>query len=253
VKPAEPLVDGMVQRNEMLTASLITATVKRLDDVFEPEFSCDLMKIDVEGHELQVLRGMPRIIGNSPRLKILFENLSDDSDAKNAIEALLRQSGFCLYEVGSSASLRLLGPGELAQVFGYAIAARDDAADEMTSGIRFSIYPRQLFHSRDTLRKLSRDRFVAAGGPGQLLFYGPYWFLPRGIWRVKIHGQLSGKVAMTIATRFGHRVAEFQLGPKTTDAVFISEHDLVHFECAGRGLAETSEVSIERMDLTREG
>jgi hypothetical protein len=64
---------------------------------------------------------------------------------------------------------------------------------------------------------------------------------------------LSGRIAMTIATRFGHKVAEFQLGPETTDAVFISEHDLVHFECVGRGLDEMSEVSIDRIDLVREG
>src|SRR5256885_16158060 len=51
----------------------------RLDDLLGPDFRCNLVKIDVEGHELQVLDGMKRIVENSPDIKILFEKLTPNS------------------------------------------------------------------------------------------------------------------------------------------------------------------------------
>ncbi len=45
-------------------------SVVRLDGFFRKDFTCDLVKIDVEGHELQALRGMERILANSAQVRV---------------------------------------------------------------------------------------------------------------------------------------------------------------------------------------
>jgi FkbM family methyltransferase len=40
---------------------IVDSELRRLDDVLGPEFSCDLVKIDVEGHEINVLRACDRL------------------------------------------------------------------------------------------------------------------------------------------------------------------------------------------------
>jgi len=233
-------------------AHLISAKVKRLDDVFGSDFSCDVVKIDVEGHELQVMRGMSRILANSPDIKIVFENLGPDIQTRNAIERFLSAAGLALYAIEANASLRLLPPGEFDRFVGYVLATRRENVGDLLRRARFSIYPRQLFHATETLRELSKDRLRAGGITGQLLFHGPYWFLPRGVWRLKLHGSIRDNVALMIATRFGHKVAAFTLSEGETEGTFVSEHDLVHFECAGRALTDGCEISIERLELIRE-
>lgn len=57
--------------------------VHPLDSVFEHNFKCDLVKIDVEGHELNVLRGMREILARSPDVKVLYEKLGVGNQGVN--------------------------------------------------------------------------------------------------------------------------------------------------------------------------
>jgi FkbM family methyltransferase len=45
----------------------------RLDDIISPGLTVDVMKVDVEGHELGVLKGAADIIQRSPDIKIIVE------------------------------------------------------------------------------------------------------------------------------------------------------------------------------------
>jgi hypothetical protein len=51
----------------------VTVAAVRLDDVIPQDLAVDVMKIDVEGHELSVLRGARAVIGRSPNLNLIME------------------------------------------------------------------------------------------------------------------------------------------------------------------------------------
>ena len=51
----------------------INVDMIRLDDIISPELAVDVMKIDVEGHELRVLKGAVNILKRSPEIKIILE------------------------------------------------------------------------------------------------------------------------------------------------------------------------------------
>src|SRR5205814_6459582 len=44
-----------------------------IDDFLPPDLAVDLVKIDVEGHEPMVLRGMEKTIARSPNIRIVIE------------------------------------------------------------------------------------------------------------------------------------------------------------------------------------
>lgn len=51
----------------------ITIEVTRLDDIIGPDQRLDVVKIDVEGAELDVLAGMDRLVQENPDLAIVAE------------------------------------------------------------------------------------------------------------------------------------------------------------------------------------
>jgi FkbM family methyltransferase len=53
--------------------SIINVEARRLDDLLADGTSVDLMKIDVEGHELAALRGAERVVAQSVDIKIIME------------------------------------------------------------------------------------------------------------------------------------------------------------------------------------
>jgi FkbM family methyltransferase len=224
--------------------------VKRLDDVVGDDFTCDLVKIDAEGHELFILQGMAKLIARAPALKILFENFLEKDDVpKTDVEHLLRSTGMTLYAVGGDAVLRPLAEGALTTFDGYVLAARAEAIGEALDRRRFSAYPAQL-RSNSAIRH-DRERLIASGEAGHTLFFGPYWLLPRGHWRLRLEGDLGSGIALTLATRGGIAVHEFTLNNQRREARFAAGHDLMQFECVGRALADGCRAEIERIDFFR--
>ncbi len=232
------------QKDEMLLH------VRRMDDVFDEGFSCDLMKIDVEGHELFVFRGMERILKRSPKLKIVFENLeSADAAPKRELEALLRQCGLSLYAIGGDACLQLLPEGALLDFDGYVLAALASEVGFDLCRRRLTIYPRQLHAG--AADEQSSERLVAHGDARDVLFYGPYWFLARGGWRLRVEGDLGSGINLSIVTRSRVVLEKFKLTNTDREKYFTTERDLVHFECVGRARRNGTRVAIERIELAR--
>lgn len=229
----------------------VNSELRRLDDVLGPDFSCDLVKIDVEGHELNVLKGMRKIVGNSPQIKILFEKLSPNLGTEEALEEYFRESGFDLYGVGDDASLEKLVAGSLRERGGYVLATRRGAIEESPKRSRFSIYPGQLLvpaphpaTPRGPMRGVK---------PGAILFHGPYWFLRKGVWRFKLYGAIRGAISFILQERFGYHVLGFPMKEGQSEYVFILNRDLVHFECVARSATEGAEIELDRLEFIREG
>jgi hypothetical protein len=57
----------------LASADSVEVDVVRLDDVLPPDIAVDLLKIDVEGHELDVLLGARQVIARSPQIRIVME------------------------------------------------------------------------------------------------------------------------------------------------------------------------------------
>lgn len=231
--------------------SAISTETRKLDTLFGPDFHCDLVKIDVEGHELSVLEGMRTIVENSPDIKILFEKLVVNAGSENELQTYFRSAGFNLYAVCADASLTLLEDGALAPWSGYVLATRPGAMRDGLKRARFSIYGAQLWSPTGPANEAGP--YIRAGNKDDLLFHGPYWFLPSGIWRLKFHGTLSGTLRFEILHRFGHRVLEFPFSEGQTEHVLVVPRALVHFECAAYAASPVADVNIERLEFILEG
>ena len=91
---------------------------------------------------------------------------------------------------------------------------------------------------------------LKSNGPiGQIAFHGPYWFLPRGQYHIRLHGELKGDLAMTIATRFGYPLTACMFANGATSSAFIVERDAVLFECVARPATDGTELSLHRIEI----
>jgi FkbM family methyltransferase len=230
---------------------LVRSRVQRLDDVLDASATVDLMKIDVEGHELAVLRGMQQVMARSPQLKILFENLGQHMDRSSQIEDALRPHCFQLYAITNDSQLSPLAPGELANFSGYVLAARPGQVNTLDRR-RFSIYPSQL-HVPGKPPSGPGDVLVSEGMPEQTLFYGPYWFLRRGAWRLDIHGMIEGDIEVILAERYGYAALSQRMSAAQMQWQFINERNLIQFEVIARPASAKARVEIERIELVRLG
>ena len=243
-------------QGEIAGHTLVKSEIKKLDDVFGRDFRCDLVKIDVEGHELNVLNGMREIVGNSPRIKILFEKLVPNIGNEADLEQYFAALGFALYAVGPDATLAELAEGGLRGWGGYALAApRGLIGEDALNRSRFSIYARQLWRSPALAANSAAvpDGHFSASAAGALLFHGPYWFLKRGRWRFKLHGRICGAAKFSLLERFGYTVSSFTLEAGQSEQVVTLRRDLVHFECAAYAASADAEIDIDRIEFIREG
>lgn len=230
----------------------IISEFRTIDECLGQDFVCDLVKIDVEGHELEVLKGMRSTIERSKEIKLIFEKFGHDAGPEAEIEALLRGLGLDLFGIETDAHIRRLAPGELRSFSGYALATRPVEGLDATNRMHFSIFPRQLFVPPSHQSGCDRDALRATGRNAEILFHGPYWFLGRGAYRLSFSGDIAGELEITIAARFGFPVNTFVFDANIKIGAFIAELDLVKFEIIGRtNGAETSiilrELHIERI------
>jgi FkbM family methyltransferase len=232
-------------------ASTVQSAVHRLDTVLPPGTAVDLVKIDVEGHELDVLRGMPRTIADSPDIVILFEKLDRNTGSEGPSEAFLAGLGLQLFGVGQGARLVRVGGDTFAGWSGYLLASRESSLGSLDRA-RFSIYPEQLFVPRVTSRDAGGLLAAAATAMDrEVLFHGPYWLLRRGVWRLRIHGQVAGRLEITIAERYGRAFAVFPWDAASTHHDFIVDHDLIHFECVARAATAGASVKFDTLEFQR--
>jgi len=70
--------------------------VKPLDDVF-PTGEFELLKIDVEGHELKLIQGAHRLLGQKRVRHVIYE---DHSQGKSGIPEILTGHGYTIYSIG---------------------------------------------------------------------------------------------------------------------------------------------------------
>jgi FkbM family methyltransferase len=225
--------------------------VSPVDRLLEDLPQFHLAKIDVEGHELHVLRGMRRLLERSPDAVILFEKLGEDTGIEGDLISYFQEVGMALYRIDGVT----LVPVDLARFRldqAYFLAARPAriALDFVRHFI--DLYPAD-FYSLNA--QVSGDTLVSQGEvvPSSVVFHGPYWYLPRGSWRISVIGRVDFPMQIVLAEKFGYRVAEFVASAEQLTCDFIIANDLTQFEVIGRALGGAVSFAIERIRLTRLG
>jgi FkbM family methyltransferase len=80
----------------------------RLDSAFDEYASIDLLKVDVEGHELAVFRGAERLLSRGQVRDIVFE---EHANFPTPVTTFLERFGYTLYQLGVGILGPLLGSG----------------------------------------------------------------------------------------------------------------------------------------------
>lgn len=248
--PKKHLGGGQVGRtDDTANYENTRAWVRRLDDVFDQNFTIDLMKIDIENHELAALRGMREVIARSRRLVILFEKLDVEIGYEADIEALLGEFGFELYSIGFNAQLAPIPKGQLAPYSGCVLAIRSGQLDSLDRR-RVSIYPSQ-FDIPGSTPPSPGTVWIREGEAKQALFTGPYWWLQRGVYDLHFHGKITGEIEMTLCERYGFATQTWRLSGDRPVWQFINDRDLVRYELRTEAAMPGTRVEIERLELVR--
>jgi FkbM family methyltransferase len=222
--------------------------VRRLDGLL-PDVRFDLAKIDVEGHELQALRGMTNMLRRSGNAVLLFEKLNANSGIEPDLMGLFSSLWMSVYRIDGVT----LTPVDLPQFSAseaYFLAARPAViGDELTRNF-ITIYPNDLY-AIDPSAQGDCLLVDATHERGTLLFHGPYWYLPRGSYNITIDGDIAGEFSLTLAEKYGYQVEEFVVSAQTRSFNFVVQRDLTHFEVVGRALSGHLSFRLNSIRFTR--
>lgn len=111
----------------------IEVAMTTLDAVLPADIPIDLVKIDVEGHEPSVLRGMERTIARSPNLRVIIE-FADYMLARTLpageFAAYIRRLGFAICRIEPGGGLRTIGTDETIAGFNNLLLTRTPQPDK---------------------------------------------------------------------------------------------------------------------------
>ena len=103
-----------------------------IDDFLPSDLPVDLVKMDVEGHEPMVMRGMEQTIARSPNIRIVTE-FADSLLAHTVSPAeftdYIRGLGFAICRVLPNFRIRLVPAGEALSGFNYCLLTRTPEED----------------------------------------------------------------------------------------------------------------------------
>ena len=222
--PDAHLGQGSIVRAAAVPGRALSVQARRLDDILPDDMTVDLVKIDVEGHELGVLQGMRNILHRSQDIKILFEKL-EISEEGDWVGELLGELHMELYGVGAFATLVPLNREQYRIWVGDVLAVRGGPVDQLQR-TGFCVYPGQLVGSSTKLGAAMRY----SSQHGGLIFSGPGWYLPRAQWNLRLDGNLCGAVRLVIVEDDATILAEVTLSESRLGGAFAVDHDITHFE-----------------------
>jgi len=225
--------------------------VSTLDKTLQglPEFH--LAKIDVEGHELNALRGMAGLVARSSDAVILFEKLGQNTGIESELKDFFDHLGMVIYRIDGVTLVPVNLPRFCIDQAYFLAAHPERIVGEVVRNF-IDLYPADFFG----LHTLVRDELLVGNARVHslcVIFHGPYWYLPRGTWRLSVNGRVDVPLKIVIAEKFGYQVADFILSAQRMTCDFIIENDLSHFEIVGRAVEESVSFAIRSIRLTRLG
>lgn len=105
--------EGIASLQPMVNSRVVKVKTKTFDEIF-PSERVDVMKIDVEGHEISVLKGAIHALQAGRILNIVFEDFAGE---KSQVIHFLESYGYRVFRlVKSFTNLRLVKVGEAEQI-----------------------------------------------------------------------------------------------------------------------------------------
>jgi FkbM family methyltransferase len=238
-----------------------------MDSFLPPDVTPDFVKVDVEGHELSVLKGMEQTIRRSPGIRLLLEyytNTSEVTEYGRDVVAFVRQLGLGLCVVEGGGTLRVVPDGEIPTGNIYLLATRTPESDAAQSPSAITIKPgglhyhavfaegdKALLQSDGTLR-YRRDDHQDVAEPS--LFFGPYVNLPAGNYTLAIDADATGSADLSITTDFGHVVVLSKRVLRWGDRIsFTLREPAQAFEIVLRKRDDLERLDLKRMVIERAG
>ncbi|WP_156679664.1 FkbM family methyltransferase [Sphingomonas profundi] len=194
---------------------LTAVPVVRLDDQLGPDAIVDLVKIDVEGHEENVLRGMQGVIARSPDIKIFIElfYLFFRSD-----EDFVRTLAFITDDLQLTPN-RILDGGRTEVCDAAALRGQTCnlilSRGPLAPTPDLTIHPSQLHIGADARRVGETVEWVSPGPASgeRMIAHGPYVFLPAGRYRLVIDADIEGAADCRLLENYGDLIWRQRLGP----------------------------------------
>ena len=211
----------------------------RIDDLLDPSVIADCIKIDVEGHELEALRGMEGLLRRSPDVNLILEYFPDmhggGGEAVGMID-YLASLGFSVWRVNGVGFLEDVTREELMRNDAvYLLAARKRPRD------------REIILDRSTLQLVNQDAQRLTAKPGEWLVLGPYWPLAAGPYEVIVEGDITGELELVATQEFGLTISSRRI-TKSGQALGMGFHqDIRYFSVIVRAMSEDASLRLDRV------
>ncbi|MHC5654079.1 FkbM family methyltransferase [Stappia sp. ICDLI1TA098] len=201
------------------TQKIVRVKSVALDDYLPSDVQPDFVKIDVEGHELGVLKGMEKTLRRSPNIRLLLEyyTFTDEvTEYGRSVIGYLRELGFGVCALDGHGALRVVPEGEIPTGNIYILATRTPDEDASRALDSFSIRPHGFVYH--PVFESGEHRLVQRGGEllydgarsggveEQALFYGPYISLPAGAYTLRFEGEGDGDAHLALTADAGAKV-----------------------------------------------
>lgn len=184
---------------------VIDVPVVKLDDFLPGDIIVNLVKIDVEGHEEHVLRGMASIIGRSPDIVIFLEFIHDlfknREEFQSYCDLVEVELGLHIYRIMDGGSPSQVRPRDLAGESCTLILSKQLLLDRPD----LIVVPDQMHKHDDTF---TRDDGLAWQPrtlvPREItILHGPYAFLEKGLYELKIDAVFAGDFIIRVQENYG--------------------------------------------------
>jgi FkbM family methyltransferase len=238
-----------------------------IDGLLEHDLKVDLVKIDVEGHELGVIKGMVKTIERSDNIRILMEYYTGTKEITPRGRELVEfvwSLGLSICSVESEGHLRLLESKEIPTGNIYLFATRSPYADITRSRnsipIRMKSFQYHAVFAKSKTPLLQADgrfryrRNEHIGVEEPTLFFGPYIALKAGRYRIRAHGKARGAAHVSLTHQFGSSLIKSSIVTEWNQPVeFDLPEAVTAFEIIVRRLPDLESLDITEIEIDKIG
>lgn len=226
--------------------------LRKLDNLFDENFKCDLIKMDVEGHELSALKGMYSILKRSEDCVVMFEKLASNSGIEIELMEFVKTLGWAIYSIKNT-KITHVDLNKFIETGGYFLAGKQTVIEHQGFDRKFiNIYPDDVIILSGS-KNADNQIVKATNSIGEVLMYGPYWYLERGYYRLTFDGIIKGSFKLEIAEKFGFKVFSYVINESTSYIDFPIHRDLTKFEIVLKTEELGSELQFKKLQLVRLG
>lgn len=211
----------------------------RIDDLLDADVIADCIKIDVEGHEFEALRGMEGLLRRSPDVSLILEYFPDMHGGGGEAIAMidyLASLGFSVWRVNGVGFLEDVTREELMRNDAvYLLAARKRPND------------REIKLDKSALQLVNENATKLTAKVGEWLVLGPYWPLAAGPYEVVVEGDITGELELVTTQEFGVPMSSRRITQSGQPLGMAFSQDIRYFSIIVRAMSENASLRLDRI------